>query len=157
MREPRHEIVDNTPSTPPSSSATRGINNSTPPANKKPADYTPSNKDLPYGSPVAGRPNMVNSPYAQKSQLVDVAGMSAGQTVKCPYSGKLFKVPASQQSSATATNRVAPKTEAPKTTPKPAPTPTPSAPKIEAPKITPPPAPTAPSPSPSTATPAPKS
>lgn len=55
------------------------------------------NKELPYGTAVAGRPNMVNSPYASKTQLVDVAGMSAGQTVKCPYSGKLFRVPPTQQ------------------------------------------------------------
>lgn len=66
-------------------------------------------KELPYGSAVPGRPNMVNSPYANKSQLVDVAGMSAGQTVKCPYSGKLFRVPPTQQ----AANKVESKLEAP--------------------------------------------
>lgn len=81
--------------------------------------------DLPYGSSVAGRPNMVNSPYAGKTQLVDVSGMAAGQTVKCPYSGKLFKVPASQQ----AANKAEPKLEA-KLEPKPEP-------KQEAPKETP--------------------
>jgi hypothetical protein len=66
-------------------------------------------KDLPFGTVVPGRSNMVNSPYAQKSQLVDVAGMSAGQTVKCPYSGKLFKVPPTQQ----AANKVESKLESP--------------------------------------------
>ena len=59
--------------------------------------------------------NMVNSPFAGKTQLVDVSGMSAGQTVKCPYTGKLFKVPPTQQ----ATNQVAPRLES----------------KIEAPKL----------------------
>jgi hypothetical protein len=48
---------------------------------------------LPYGSPVAGRPGLVNSPYAGKMQLVDVTGLKPGQEVKCPYSGKLFRVP----------------------------------------------------------------
>ena len=62
---------------------------------------------------MAGRVNMVNSPYAGKTQLVDVSGMSAGQTVKCPYTGKLFKVPAAQQ----AQNKVESKTEAPETKP----------------------------------------
>jgi len=59
-----------------------------------------STENLPYGSPVPGRTNMVNSPYAGKTQLVDVSGMSAGQTVKCPYTGKLFKVPPTQQAAA---------------------------------------------------------
>lgn len=59
--------------------------------------------DLPYGTPVPGRANMVNSPYAGKTQLVDVSGMGPGQTVKCPYTGKLFKVPSAQQAENTRT------------------------------------------------------
>jgi len=51
--------------------------------------------DLPFGAAVPGRANMVYSPHAQKNQLVDVAGMGVGQIVKCPYTGKLFKVPPS--------------------------------------------------------------
>ncbi|MHB1081669.1 MAG: hypothetical protein ACYC67_19930 [Prosthecobacter sp.] len=57
----------------------------------------PTAESLPYGSPVPGRMNMVTSPFAGKTQLVDVSGMSAGQTVKCPYTGKLFRVPPTQQ------------------------------------------------------------
>ena len=76
---------------------------------KKPSSPSSKPSELPFGSVVPGRPNMVNSPYAGKSQLVDVAGMAAGQTVKCPYSGKLFKVPPTQQ----ATNKVQSKLEAP--------------------------------------------
>jgi len=54
---------------------------------------------LPYGTPVAGRPGMVVSPYtdATKKQLVDVTGLVAGEKVKDPYSGKLFRVPPTQQ------------------------------------------------------------
>lgn len=85
------------------------------PSTTPPAPAAPK-QDLPYGTPVAGRPNMVNSPYAQKSQLVDVAGMSAGQTVKCPYTGKLFKVPAPQSSAPRVESKMdAPKLTAPKT------------------------------------------
>jgi hypothetical protein len=98
-KEPTVNIPVEPPSSKPSSS------NSSP---DKPVASEPK-KELPYGSAVAGRPNMVNSPYANKSQLVDVAGMSAGQTVKCPYSGKLFRVPPSQQ----AANKVESKIEAP--------------------------------------------
>ena len=49
--------------------------------------------ELPYGSPIAGRPGFVNSPYAAKHQLVDVTGLPVGMEVKCPYTGKLFRVP----------------------------------------------------------------
>lgn len=50
--------------------------------------------ELPYGSPITGRPGFVNSPYAAKHQLVDVTGLPVGMEVKCPYTGKLFRVPA---------------------------------------------------------------
>lgn len=70
--------------------------------------------DLPYGSAIPGRANMVNSPYAGKTQLVDVSGMSTGQTVKCPYSGKLFKVPPTQQAATKTESKLEPKIETPK-------------------------------------------
>ena len=72
---------------------------------KKPAEA------LPYGSPVSGRPGMVTSPFAQKQQLVDVTGMAPGDTVKDPYSGKLFRVPPTQQVSAATTPKTAPAPE----------------------------------------------
>ncbi|MDI1311422.1 hypothetical protein [Prosthecobacter sp.] len=62
---------------------------------------------------------MVNSPFAGKTQLVDVSGMSAGQTVKCPYSGKLFKVPPTQQAANRTESRLESKVEAPKTSDEP--------------------------------------
>ncbi|WP_009959654.1 hypothetical protein [Verrucomicrobium spinosum] len=49
--------------------------------------------EIPYGSPIQGRPGYVNSPYAAAHQLVDVTGLPVGMEVKCPYTGKLFRVP----------------------------------------------------------------
>jgi len=49
--------------------------------------------DLPFGTAITGRPGFVNSPYAAKHQLVDVTGLPVGMEVKCPYTGKLFRVP----------------------------------------------------------------
>lgn len=75
---------------------------STPPATKPQADVVPSTvsskpAERPYGTPVPGRPGLVNSPYAGKMQLVDVTGLKSGQEVKCPYTGKLFRVPPGEQ------------------------------------------------------------
>lgn len=97
--QPSSEVVKNEPSAP--SLATNIAQNPNPPAPKTAAEF-------PFGTPVPGRPNMVNSPYAGKTQLVDVSGMGPGQTVKCPYTGKLFKVPSGAQ----AENKAAPQTEA---------------------------------------------
>ena len=67
-----------------------------------PAKESPAMDALPYGAPVPGRPGMVNSPFAGKEQLVDVTGMAVGDPVKCPYSGKLFRVPPMMQAAAPA-------------------------------------------------------
>lgn len=101
----------------PVNTAAPRIANNPPPVSSAPktTDIAPPATDsLPYGAPVPGRINMVNSPFAGKTQLVDVSGMSAGQTVKCPYTGKLFKVPPTQQAANNVESRLESKPEAPK-------------------------------------------
>jgi len=69
------------PSTPPSSPP------STPPTTQsKPVE------DLPYGIRVVGKKDVVYSPYADDKE-VDVGGLKRGTKVKCPYTGKTFRVP----------------------------------------------------------------
>ena len=63
----------------------------TPPAPPAPAKAAAS--EIPFGNPIPGRPGFVNSPFAAKHQLVDVTGLPTGMEVKCPYTGKLFRVP----------------------------------------------------------------
>ena len=53
----------------------------------------PADNGMPFGAAVPGRPGFVNSPFAAKHQLVDVTGLPTGMEVKCPYTGKLFRVP----------------------------------------------------------------
>jgi hypothetical protein len=69
--------------------------------------------EIPYGSPVVGRPGYVNSPHAQAHQLVDVSGLPVGMQVKCPYTGKLFRVPPQDMAS----NRPAPTATSPDSDP----------------------------------------
>ncbi|MDB6068902.1 MAG: hypothetical protein JWL81_73 [Verrucomicrobiales bacterium] len=49
--------------------------------------------DLPFGTPVMGKRGYVRSPYAEDQGMVDVTDIPAGTKVKCPFSGKIFRVP----------------------------------------------------------------
>lgn len=49
-------------------------------------------QDLPFGELAPGKTGFVYSPYSTK-ELVDVSGIPTGTKVKCPYSGKTFRVP----------------------------------------------------------------
>lgn len=50
-------------------------------------------RNLPYGTPVAGKPGFVTSPHAPYAGYVDVRGFPPNTEVKDPYSGKIFLVP----------------------------------------------------------------
>jgi hypothetical protein len=43
---------------------------------------------------VSGKPNLVYSPYATRQQIVDVTGLKAGAKARCPYTNRVFVVPA---------------------------------------------------------------
>ncbi len=86
---PAASIFGSTPTTannPPAVTA-----NSNQPGN--PAQANSVVQNIPFGLPISGRPGFVHSPYAAKNQLVDVTGLPAGMEVKCPYTGKIFRVP----------------------------------------------------------------
>jgi len=49
--------------------------------------------ELPYGTPVPGKPGLVTSPFASDTGYVDVTGFPPGTAVEDPYTGKIFLTP----------------------------------------------------------------
>ncbi len=49
--------------------------------------------DIPFATPVMGRKGHVRSPFAEDQGMVDVSDIPAGTKVRCPYTGKVFRVP----------------------------------------------------------------
>ena len=113
-RDPSDTTVDITPpdAKPESKPATDTVESTTPPDStpattdpstpeSKPSDTTSTveskpavtREDLPFGQPVVGKKGFVYSPYAPDKGQVDVDGIPAGTKVKCPYTGKVFRVP----------------------------------------------------------------
>lgn len=120
-------MEERTSSNPPISSSTPPVSKPPVKTQSKPNTSNPTAIDddgaIPYAKRIEGRPDYVYSPYASKSQIVDVSGMAADAKVRCPYTGKLFLVPAG----GTPAPAPAPKKETPKeATPKPAPAPAPA-------------------------------
>ena len=58
----------------------------------EPLKKTLSN-DVPAGIPVAGKPGFLLSPFAKDREGIDVTRIPSGTHVKCPYTGKMLRVP----------------------------------------------------------------
>ena len=63
------------------------------PKETPPPAPAPAASELPYGKPVPGKKGFVYSPYDQSAGFVDVRDISPGTKVRCPYTGKIFRVP----------------------------------------------------------------
>jgi hypothetical protein len=49
--------------------------------------------ELPYGTPVPGKPGLVTSPFAPDAGYIQVLGFPPGSPVEDPYTGKIFLTP----------------------------------------------------------------
>lgn len=69
----------------------------TPPSNTPPPAPTPTPPpvaaDIPFATRIAGKPGFVKSPFDPNGQAIDVRDFQSGQKARCPYTGKIFRVP----------------------------------------------------------------
>jgi hypothetical protein len=88
-----------TPPTDASDSQTSSSPVSAPPSQRdvrwaKAASGTNQQKiELPFGTPVPGKPGLVTSPFAPDKGYVDVTGFPPATAVEDPYTGKIFLTP----------------------------------------------------------------
>ncbi|MBE7494836.1 MAG: hypothetical protein HS117_07815 [Verrucomicrobiaceae bacterium] len=80
------------PSAPVAAASTPAPVSEAPPAVKPPPALVPAS--VPFGIRIPGQPGLVKSPYDPDGKSVDVRDFAPGQMVRCPYSEKIFRVPA---------------------------------------------------------------
>lgn len=78
--------TDNPTAPPPVSVTPPG---STPP----PATPPPAPAEIPFATRITGKPGFVKSPFDPNGQAIDVRDFQSGQKARCPYTGKVFRVP----------------------------------------------------------------
>ncbi len=64
----------------------------TPPGSTPPPAAAPP-AEIPYATRIKGKPGFVSSPFDPNGQAIDVRDFQSGQKARCPYTGKIFRVP----------------------------------------------------------------
>ncbi|HEY1050433.1 MAG TPA: hypothetical protein VGE39_11780 [Prosthecobacter sp.] len=64
----------------------------TPPTPSTPTP-PPAPTEIPYATRIANKPGFVKSPFDPNGQAIDVRDFQSGQKARCPYTGKIFRVP----------------------------------------------------------------
>lgn len=81
------------PTTPPGNPSPAPDGAGATPPSTAPTTTPPATPEIPYGTPVPGKKGFVYSPYDKSAGFVDVRDIGPGTKVRCPYTGKIFKVP----------------------------------------------------------------
>lgn len=71
---------------------TTGGTTAPPPVTVTPPAPTPP-AEIPFAARIPGKPGFVKSPFDPGGQAIDVRDFQSGQKAKCPYTGKVFRVP----------------------------------------------------------------
>lgn len=58
-----------------------------------PATPPPAVAEIPFATRITGKAGFVKSPFDPNGQAIDVRDFQSGQKAKCPYTGKIFRVP----------------------------------------------------------------
>ncbi|OYW74948.1 MAG: hypothetical protein B7Z37_15450 [Verrucomicrobia bacterium 12-59-8] len=53
----------------------------------------PAPAEIPSATRITGKPGFVKSPFDPNGQAIDVRDFQPGQKARCPYTGKIFRVP----------------------------------------------------------------
>ena len=53
----------------------------------------PAPAEIPFATRITGKPGFVKSPFDPNGQAIDVRDFQSGQKARCPYTGKIFRVP----------------------------------------------------------------
>ncbi len=76
---------------------TTGSTTAPPPVVVTPPGVTPAPApvpaELPFATRITGKPGFVKSPFDPGGQAIDVRDFQSGQKARCPYTGKVFRVP----------------------------------------------------------------
>lgn len=65
----------------------------TPPGSTQPPAAPAAPAEIPYATRITGKPGFVKSPFDPNGQAIDVRDFQSGQKARCPYTGKIFRVP----------------------------------------------------------------
>jgi hypothetical protein len=63
------------------------------PPSSTPPPAAPAPAEIPYANRITGKPGFVKSPFDPNGQAIDVRDFQSGQKARCPYTGKIFRVP----------------------------------------------------------------
>lgn len=84
---------DNVTAPPTTGSTTAPPPVSVTPPGSMPPPAAPTPAEIPYATRITGKPGFVKSPFDPNGQAIDVRDFQSGQKARCPYTGKIFRVP----------------------------------------------------------------